>query len=124
MRVELVLIVTPGDGGAVPADEDSFQGPVDPCWSGKDERRAAAEIELWPGAACTRHHRRRVSKDNNLNTVSDILFQVSCGTFIWNRLGPGNLKTPDDRGGQHRRDTVWLHIGRQTHKSYPPSAGF
>jgi len=40
----------------------------------KDEKGDAAEIEPWPAAAGARHHYHHVSKANNLNTVSDILF--------------------------------------------------
>lgn len=57
-------------------DEEWSLGPVDVRRSVKDEKGGAAETEPWPGAACTHHHHRHVSRANNLNTVSDILLQV------------------------------------------------
>lgn len=42
----------------------------------KHEKGGAAETESWPRATCTHHFHPDVSKANDCNTISDILFQV------------------------------------------------
>lgn len=60
-------------------------GPVDLCRSVKDEKRGAAEIEPWPGAACIRHHQRHVSKGQQPyhNIRHSASSAESWVTFIW-----------------------------------------